>query len=224
MGKIVEFGKLIAESLTSIAFPYYCPGCNAEFKEGVDWICPRCWRELPEAGGGVWSVDPRLKENVFVSFHYGDLCQQMVHQMKFVGRCDIAPKLGREAALRLRQWNPQPSSWEVIVPVPLHPIRRRERGYDQNRLLAGGAAEVLGVPVADRLIRRIRHTPPQSRLADPERVRNIARAFAPTGYGAPPKSALLIDDVIHTGATLMECRAALKAAGVARIGLMAACG
>lgn len=214
----------ISNILTSLVFPHYCPGCGNEWRDGVGWICPECWSRLPEAGPGLWSLKPELKNSLFVAFHYNDDTQRLVHQMKFAGREDIAPKLGQEAARRFRQWI-TPVLYEAIVPVPLHPTRRRERGYDQNLAIAKGVSAELNIPLRNDLIIRVRNTPPQSRLSDSERLQNLRGAFVPMPtLRNAPVAVLLIDDVIHTGQTILGCRDALKAAGVERIGALAACG
>jgi ComF family protein len=118
-----------------------------------------------------------------------------------------------------------PASAKAVVPVPLHPVRVRERGYDQNQILAQGIAEVLDLPVRSDLIVRVNNTRPQSRLSDKERRINLVKAFRIADHpGAAPQSVLLVDDVIHTGSTLLGCKEGLLAAGVGRVTLLAACG
>jgi len=214
----------ISNILTALVFPHYCPECGKEWSAGVGWICPECWQSLPEAGKGLWALDANLKHTVFVAFQYGESTRQLVHQMKFGGRQDIAPVLGREAARKYCEWR-SPMLFEAIVPVPLHPTRRRERGYNQNLAIAEGIAAELGLPLRNDLICRTRNTPPQSRLSDGERMKNLLGAFAPVRkVKAVPTAVLLIDDVIHTGQTVTGCREALLAAGVKRVSVLAACG
>jgi predicted amidophosphoribosyltransferase len=111
------------------------------------------------------------------------------------------------------------------VPVPLHPVRIRERGYDQNRMIADSVAAQLNLPVRSDLIRRVRHTTPQSRLPDDRRLTNLAGAFEPARGSSPPAGTLLlIDDVIHTGATARGCWEALERAGADDVAVLTACG
>ena len=152
-----------------------------------------------------------LLERIFVAFHYNDLARTLVHQMKFYGREDIAGKLGRLAAEQMLLGGVE---WpvEAIVPVPLHPVRIRERGYDQNLSIARGVSEITGLPVCTDLVRRVRHTSPQSRLSDGERLVNLRDAFEPVSSSSSsiPETILFVDDVIHTGATIIGCIEALK--------------
>ncbi len=212
-------------SLASLVFPHYCPECTAEMPSGDGWACASCWRRLGRAGKGHWSGRTLNQNRVFVAFHYGDLARQLVHQMKFYGRRDVAVRLGGYAAEHLLLGG---VAWPVtaIVPVPLHPVRIRERGYDQNLMLARGVAKATGLPVRTDLVRRIRHTRAQSKLSDKERLVNLKGAFEPKS--APketiPSSILLVDDVIHTGATICGCIEAIEKHGQIEIGVLAACG
>ncbi|GAI53812.1 unnamed protein product [marine sediment metagenome] len=103
---------------------------------------------------------------------------------------------------------------EVLVPVPLHQKRLRERGYNQSRLLAQELGKLINLPVVDNCLVRKKHAPPQARsLTVDERRSNVADAFAYRDQRLKDKQVLLIDDVSTSGATLDTCAAALKAAG-----------
>ena len=107
---------------------------------------------------------------------------------------------------------------EVLVPVPLHGRRLRERGYNQSGLLAGGLGKLVGAPVVDDCLIRSRHTPPQAKTATvAERVSNVAAAFSCRDHRLWGRGVLLIDDVATSGATLDGCAAALKEAGAASV-------
>jgi ComF family protein len=113
-------------------------------------------------------------------------------------------------------------SYDALAPVPLHPARRRERGYNQAALIAEGIARAWtkapakGVPLREDLLRRVRHTGTQTRLGGRGRASNLDGAFRATEK-ARGLRILLIDDVFTTGSTLSHCRDALLAAGAARV-------
>lgn len=126
--------------------------------------------------------------------------------MKFRGVADLARELGPALAAAV-------SPGDVLVPVPLHPRRERERGYNQAGLLAREAARP-GATLLSSLV-RIRPTATQVGLRAAERRRNVSGAFALVG--SPPPTALLVDDVMTTGATLLECARTLRRAGTASV-------
>jgi ComF family protein len=118
--------------------------------------------------------------------------------------------------------NPLPV--DRLIPVPLHPKRLRERGYNQSVLLARELGKLINLPVVENYLVRQRHTPSQARTSTvDERLNNVADAFTCRGKGLQGKRVLLIDDVATSGATLDTCAATLKANGVASVwGLVSA--
>ena len=111
-----------------------------------------------------------------------------------------------------------PMSGEVLVPVPLHPKRVRERGYNQSSLLAKELGKLTSLPVVDDCLIRQRHAPPQAKTSTVnERRSNVAHAFTCRDHRLQGKQVLLIDDVSTSGVTLDACAAALKAAGVTSV-------
>jgi ComF family protein len=112
--------------------------------------------------------------------------------------------------------NPVPA--EVVVAVPLHPKRLRERGYNQSQLLAKELASLTKLPLVDDCLIRKRHSPPQARTATAsERRTNVADAFSCRDRRLKGKQVLLIDDVATSGATLDGCARALKKAGATTV-------
>ncbi len=108
--------------------------------------------------------------------------------------------------------NPVPG--EVLVPVPLHQKRLRERGYNQSSLLAQGLGKLSNLPVVDDCLIRQRHAPPQARTTTvDERRSNVANAFSCRDGRLQDKQVLLVDDVSTSGATLDACARALKETG-----------
>lgn len=100
------------------------------------------------------------------------------------------------------------------MPVPLHPKKLRERGYNQSGLLAKQLGLFLGLPVIENSLKRKRNTPPQTKIISrDERWRNVSDAFVCNGGDVKGRNVLLIDDVCTTGATLDACAQALKSAG-----------
>lgn len=146
---------------------------------------------------------------------YDGVLREILHALKYSGRRSAAPVLAD--LLRARCADALDGA-DAVVPVPLHPWRSWTRGFNQAALVAAH----LGPPLR-RLLRRRRHTSPQSGLAADERRRNVERAFA-LSVRALARPALvrgcrlvLVDDVSTTGATLDACAAVLKAAGAREV-------
>jgi ComF family protein len=114
--------------------------------------------------------------------------------------------------------DPEFRSMDLIVPVPLHRSRERERGYNQSALVARGLGQILGVPVSPRALRRNRGTRTQTELSAEERARNVEGAFEVRDPGkVAGLRVLLVDDVLTTGATLDAGAAALRKAGARQV-------
>jgi ComF family protein len=110
-------------------------------------------------------------------------------------------------------------NWNVVVPVPLHPTKLREREFNQAARLGGHLARALGVPLAEKALRRVRPTRTQTLLTRQQRAENMRRAFGP-GRGADAvrgRGVVLVDDVLTTGATTNACAEILRKAGAADV-------
>jgi len=141
--------------------------------------------------------------------------RQAIHQLKYRDVKALAPPLAQLVGEFLAK-NPLPA--ELLVPVPLHPHRLRQRGYNQSSLLAWELAKIVSIPSVEGELIRIHDTPPQTRArsAD-ERRSSVGRAFFCRGREFEGKRILLIDDVCTSGATLEACATAVKAAGAASV-------
>ena len=143
---------------------------------------------------------------------YAGVVRLALHALKYAGEQRLAGPLGAAMAAR---WRRAGALGDLLVPVPVHETRRRERGYDQAELLARAAAAGLGLPMIPALA-RIRATTPQYRLDRRRRAVNVADAFAVrTGAAGAVRgrTVILVDDVVTTGATLAASAHALLAAG-----------
>jgi ComF family protein len=148
---------------------------------------------------------------------YEGTLREAVHAFKFAGKTALARVLTELAieqcgeALRVLP--------DVVVPVPLHRSRQRERGFNQSALLAAGIARRLAVPCSGPLLRRRRPTRAQSDLSAGERRANVRGAFVASG-GVAGRHVLVVDDVLTTGATVSECAHALLGAGAVTVGVL----
>jgi ComF family protein len=135
-----------------------------------------------------------------------------IHQFKFGAQMEWTPALVE--LLRIAYAGLGLSSPDLIVPVPLHPNRLKERGFNQSGLLAGELARKIKVPVSFDTIVRKKQTAPQTRLSRRERLKNVKGTFEiPNAQRVRGRRVLLIDDVFTTGTTLNECAKVLKRKG-----------
>jgi ComF family protein len=175
--------------------------------------CPRCALPLPQAPVCAACLrDPLPLQAVHAAVDYQPPWDGLLQALKYEQALGLAQPL---AALVARD-APSPPPGCLLLPVPLHPRRLRERGYNQSQLLAQALAGRLALPVDARLIERIVDTPAQASLSRKERLANLRHAFALRGP-APTRPCLLIDDVMTTGATLATLATLLLAAGVPRV-------
>ena len=136
--------------------------------------------------------------------------RKAIHGLKYGNVRGLADDLGD---LLARYWRDHSWSADALVPVPLHPRRQRERGYNQSLLLAKRVQCATGVPVVDGVLRRHRYTMSQTHLGAQERRQNVAGAFSCADDRLAGKIVVLIDDVSTTGSTLESCSVALYAGG-----------
>lgn len=148
------------------------------------------------------------------AFWYGGAVVTAITRWKFERALGVGTALSGLFAAEMRGFvTPD----DVLAPVPLHPRRLAERGFNPAQLLARALGRHTGARVLPHLLRRVRDTPKQSRLGRDERARNMAHAFVVTTKVPPGARIVLIDDVRTTGSTLRACHAALSAHGAASV-------
>jgi ComF family protein len=207
------------EFLIDLVYPKRCAGCG---RRGT-WLCARC-EDAIELFTPPWCTRCGVPldryecrcadlaaslQRVRSIGPYEGWLRGAVVQCKYHGEWARTAQLGRLLATVIADLLP----CDALVPVPLHPTRMRQRGFNQSLLLAQHAGQALSVPVADHLFRS-RRTEAQVHLAAAERARNVHGAFSvKPGPSLDGASFILIDDVFTTGATLAACADVLLAAG-----------
>ena len=219
---ILDWARKLGRGLLDLLYPPFCVGCGrpgtmycSTCRDGTPRIqpplCPRCGR--PQAVSRVChdcAVEPPSVDGIRSVMVFEGALRAAIHQFKYGYVRDLAVPLGN---LLISYWRETPLAADVIVPVPLHARRLRERGYNQAALLAQHLGLALGVPVYSNCLRRSRYTASQTRLSARERSHNVEGAFACTGTGVLGQRVLLVDDVCTTGATLGACGRALEEGG-----------
>jgi len=200
----------------------FCCACLEGFVEIRSPICPACGR--PHASGAQndrWCEDclgkrPRY-DSARAPYLYEGGIMTAIHAFKYEGKSHLANPLGTLLASFARTCFAPVTNF-LVIPVPLHPKRLRERGFNQSLLLARRVAPSLGGGLDFLSLRRVRYTKPQTGLHSDERRRNVRRAFEVMDrQKVRGRTILLIDDVATTGSTLNECARVLKRAGARRV-------
>ena len=216
----------LGRDLAAFALPQRCPGCGAHPGAG-GLLCDACHASVPRLASALCvrclaagrepagcAAHPGFAAHA--AWLYDPCAAAVVHAIKYQERPGLAAALGGEMARALpRGYRP-----DLVLEVPLHSARLRERGYNQAALLAHRVADALSAPHLTGVLTRVRATRAQARLGPDERRRNLAGAFRVARPAAlSGRSVLIVDDVITTGATLEACLTPLRAAGARATGL-----
>jgi len=222
--------KTLGTDLLDFIFPGYCYICNLSLPNPDKYLCSRCLEKLPVLRTPFCSsckifLDDlpaghncqRPLHSVYSLWTFAEGVETLVHKFKYEGKVGLGKKLGQFLAQQLSTQ----SFWtemETIIPVPLHPSRIRERGYNQAEVLAQSIADCTEVKLASKALRRCRNTKDQTRLSAAERKENVKDAFRVSeGIDLSKMTIMLVDDVITTGATLNECAKTLKQKGAKKV-------
>ena len=203
-------------SLVNFFFPRYCPVCGELLLHPHAVLCPHCDFGMPRTNHHLqrdneiekmfWGKIPLLRATSYFYYTRGGVYNRIIHQFKYYGNKQLARRIGGMAAQELLS-SGFFEGIDFLVPVPLHPKREKQRGYNQSEWLAQGIADVTGIPVNTHLVARKTETSTQTRKSVYERWTNMQEVFTLTA--APStlrnKHLLLIDDVLTTGATLTAC-------------------
>jgi ComF family protein len=190
------------EKIVPVSSPL-CTVCGIPFntENGIDHVCGSC------------SVNPKPFVSARSAVCFLGPAQELIHRLKYGKKTHLARPLGFLTAGPLAPFAAE-TGVELIVPVPLHPRRLRERGFNQALLFAQILSKTFDVPLARNNLRRIRWTEPQINLSGDDRIKNVRGAFSvknPERFKG--KTILLVDDVYTTGSTAAECAKVLKLNG-----------
>lgn len=205
-------------SLRSLLFPRCCVVCGAPLVKSEEYLCLRCYAQVPRTDYHHWDENPverlfwgkisLVRATAWFFYHKGNDFRLILHTLKYYGCKELGEVMGRAMAAELL-----PAGFfadvDVIVPVPLHRKKQQLRGYNQSEWIARGVSTVTNLPIDILSVTRERNTETQTRKSIFERWENVDGTFVlhhPELFVG--KHVLLIDDVLTTGATTVACASA----------------
>ena len=206
--------------LLNLFYPRLCLLCQRSLVEGEEHICLHCSNHLPYTHFTDMETNPVclllqgktsfVAATALLHFTKGGSGQKLIHSLKYHGNKKLGYELGRMAATTYRETGLF-DTVDLLLPVPLHPKRMRQRGYNQSEWIARGIQSVTGIAIDTSSLSRIKRTESQTRKQRSERHKNVEGIFHPSNADAlKNKHVLLLDDVITTGSTIGACAEAIK--------------
>ena len=205
---------MLPEAAAQLLFPHFCAGCGTDVIRKESSICARCLHQLPETFFYQTENNPvehlfwgRMPVQAAMAAYYftsDSLLQNLLHELKYRGNRAVGIQLGQLMGAKIKEaprFNP-----DVLIPVPLHPKKKRERGFNQAALLCEGIANILKIPVETDFLIKKQFTSSQTKKNRINRWENVDHTFSINPHHSlENKKILLVDDVLTTGATLEAC-------------------
>jgi len=207
--------KPYVDGLVHLVYPDLCLSCEKEVRIDDDAFCLSCLCKMPFTNFEkensneftkhfLGRVDIKSGSALFHLVH-GSTIEQMLHRLKYQNRPDIGIALGRFYGKVLKN-QILFKSIDGIIPIPLHPKKKKIRGYNQSEQFAIGLSEILQIPVFNQAIKRVVFTKTQTKMNRVGRIKNTENAFSLLDAKAlTGKQILLVDDVLTTGSTMEAC-------------------
>ena len=211
----------VIEPFLEILYPHCCILCEHKLQHHETRICARCWDSFPRLLNDHDAyADLREKFHsagfvndcltVFLFEKEGGI-QRVIHLLKYSGYTTLGFKLGEEIGKKILGESNFLDA-QMLIPVPLHKLKLRERGYNQSECICRGISSVTKIPVRANILVRSRYTTTQTELDISERIDNVSGAFQVREKSRDYitwKKIILVDDVITTGSTINSCASEL---------------
>lgn len=217
---------MFLKSLIDFLLPRLCYSCNNKLELSENDVCSICMQKYQKAGKSRIDSEysRKFKDAGVVSefrslyvFEKGKEFQQLIHSLKYGRKFRAGIFLGEQTG---NFFSDIITGWEInyIIPVPLHKIKKVQRGYNQSSYIAKGISRVTGIPSSEKVLYRVKNTSSQTFMNLQQREENIKNAFRIKSTElVRGKNILLVDDVITTGSTINECAKMLKNCGAHKI-------
>jgi ComF family protein len=203
------------DDFISLLFPRLCYGCGNHLLRNENIFCTECFVVIPRTNYHLEDENPveQLfwgrclieKAAAFSFYNKGSRIRNLIHNLKYKGIKDIGYELGRIYGLSLKS-SGFTNDIDLIIPVPLHPSKKRIRGFNQSDIISSGIADVTGLTVDINSLVRTTVSATQTKRSRYERWTNVEGIFCVTDPEIiRGKHILLVDDVITTGSTIESC-------------------
>ena len=203
------------EDFISLLFPRLCYGCGNHLMRNENLICTECYVVIPRTGYHTEKDNPVAqlfwgrclieKAAAFSFYNRGGRIRTLIHNLKYKGIKEIGNELGKIYGLSLKS-SGFTDDIDIIIPVPLHPSKKRIRGFNQSEIISNGISGATGLPVNIKSFLRVTVSGTQTRRSRYERWINVEGIFSVSDpEELRGKHILLVDDVITTGSTIESC-------------------
>ena len=203
------------DDFISLLFPRLCYACGDHLLRNESLICTGCYVSIPRTNYHLQNENPVAqlfwgrcmveKAAAFSFYNRGSRIRNLIHKLKYSGIKEIGYELGRIYAVQLKA-SGFTADIDMIIPVPLHPSKKRIRGFNQSEYISAGVSAVTELPVDTDSLIRILQSATQTNRTRYERWSNVEGIFRVSDAGAiRGKHILLVDDVITTGSTIESC-------------------
>jgi ComF family protein len=210
----------ICRDLLGLFLPNLCLLCDRPLEKSDPYVCPSCWGSLtvfPDRTAQPLRSLRGVLDRLWIGWSYDDRMKRIIHRFKYDSRPELAETLVRQWVKGLPHYG-ELVTQHLLLPVPIHPARRRWRGYNQSERLALHLGLALNLPVAGDEAVRIINTPSQTELDRQDRWRSVQNAFRVSNASVfAGKRILLVDDLATSGATLKSLGLLLRDCGAVSV-------
>ena len=210
--EIVNQIKKTVNYFVDVLYPKNCQICTSDLHQNESFLCLECKFDLPYINQSKYNIEALEKlfwgrvqvEQIFSLLNYqkGNQTQQILHQLKYNKKTKIAEHFGEMIGELIQH----PNNYDFLIPVPLHPKKERQRGFNQSTIIANGISLTTKLPIIENIISRNTFNQSQTKFSKFDRWDNVKSIFT---VNKPKlleqKHVILIDDVLTTGATIEAC-------------------
>jgi ComF family protein len=237
--KIRNFFWELKDDILDFVYPQSCPICQKPLAREEKETCRDCWESLVRLPAPFCPYCKRFfEDSIAIRNHpcpylskpeerkiiavrslgsFDDYYQRLIHRFKYDKKIPLGKHLAQSLGEVMAKEN-EFRDCDLVIPVPLHPVRHRERGFNQSEILTEGISKITGIPMGKNILRRRKNTKDQTYLNAQQRAENVKDAFTINRLEKiDGRRVILVDDVITTGATLNECADVLLQTGAKEV-------